>query len=127
MTAGDIQSVVSGRRRRRTWSADEKRQILAETLEPGASMSVVARRHDVNANMLFTWRRQAEAGLPSATEPPMFLPAAITDDAASASEPLVPDVPGRMEIVLPGGERVIVGTDVDGAALAHVLKALARR
>jgi transposase len=33
---------------------------LAETLEPGASMSMVARRHDVNANMLFTWRRQTE-------------------------------------------------------------------
>jgi len=35
-----------------------KRQIVAETQEPGASVSVVARRHDVNANQLFKWRRE---------------------------------------------------------------------
>ena len=47
---------VNGGRRRRLWSEEEKRRIVAETLQPGASVSVVARRHDVNANMLFTWR-----------------------------------------------------------------------
>jgi transposase len=34
---------------------------------------------------------------------------------------------GRMEVVLPGGERVIVGADVDAAALARVIKVLSRR
>jgi transposase len=38
-----------------------KRQIVAETLEPGSSVSIVARRHDVNANQLFLWRRQLMA------------------------------------------------------------------
>ena len=46
----------TGRRRRR-WSEEQKRQIVAETLEPGSSVSIVARRHDVNANQLFLWRR----------------------------------------------------------------------
>jgi hypothetical protein len=48
-------------RSRRSWSAEEKRQIIAETREPGASVATVARRHDMNANLLFTWRRAAEA------------------------------------------------------------------
>src|SRR5713226_7891947 len=43
---------------RRNWSAALKRQIVAETLEPGASVSIVACRHDVNANQLFQWRRE---------------------------------------------------------------------
>ena len=48
---------LSGNRRRR-WPEALKRQIVAETLEPGSSVSIVARRHDVNANQLFQWRRQ---------------------------------------------------------------------
>ena len=47
-----------GARRRRFWSSDEKRRMIAESLAPGASVSRVAQRHGVNANLLFTWRRQ---------------------------------------------------------------------
>ncbi len=43
-------------RSRRSWTVDEKRQIVEESLEPGASIAEVARRHDMNANQLFTWR-----------------------------------------------------------------------
>ena len=43
---------------RRNWPEAFKRQIVAETLEPGSSVSIVARRHDVNANQLFKWRRE---------------------------------------------------------------------
>ena len=49
---------VDGRRRRRRWSEARKRQIVTESYQPGVSVSVVARRHDVNANMVFSWRRQ---------------------------------------------------------------------
>lgn len=45
-------------RRRRSWSLDEKRRIFDESLEDGASIAEVARRHDLNTNQLFTWRRQ---------------------------------------------------------------------
>src|SRR5260370_17745910 len=47
-----------GAAKRRQWSAALKRQIVAETVEPGSSVSIVARRHDVNANQLFKWRRE---------------------------------------------------------------------
>ena len=51
-------------RRRRRWSEAQKRQIVSESREPGVSVSVVARRYNVNANQVFTWRRQyrEEAG-----------------------------------------------------------------
>src|ERR671921_749416 len=51
--------------RRRRWPEALKRQIVAETLEPGLSGSIVARRHDVNANQLFQWRRQLLAKSPA--------------------------------------------------------------
>jgi transposase-like protein len=49
------------RKRRRSWPVAEKRRIVAETLVAGASVSVVARRHDVNANQVVKWRRELEA------------------------------------------------------------------
>ena len=55
-------AVSDGERRRRSWSMDEKRRMIAESREPGASVAQVALRHGVNANLLFTWRRQLAAG-----------------------------------------------------------------
>ena len=43
---------------RRRWSEAEKRRIVAESYQPGVSVSVVARRNDVNANLVFNWRRR---------------------------------------------------------------------
>ena len=114
--------------RRRLWSVEEKRRIVAETLQPGASVSVVARRHDVNANMLFTWRRSLGGADSSASAGVMTLvPAAITGEPTPSLPPVPPATGGRMEIVLTSGDRVLVGADVDSAALARVVKALSSR
>ena len=43
--------------KRRSWSAGEKRMICAQTRVPGVSVSQVARRYDVNANLVFRWLR----------------------------------------------------------------------
>jgi len=118
------------RRRRRVWSVDDKRRIVAETLAPGASVSVVARRHDLNANMLFTWRRAIEAvALPVADDKVTFVPATITAAPATTISPPSPSpvTVGGMEIVLASGDRIIVGIDVDAAALSRVVKVLLRR
>ena len=56
----DIEVVGAERRRRRT--AAEKLAIVRETHEPGASVSLVARRHGVNANQLFHWRKLEREG-----------------------------------------------------------------
>src|SRR4051794_41221028 len=53
------------RRRYRCWSAEEKRSICRETRAPGVSVAQVARRHGLNANLIFKWlkdRRFAPAG-----------------------------------------------------------------
>src|SRR5687767_8369023 len=54
-----------GRRvaRRRFRSLEEKIKIVAESRLVGASVAEVARRHGVNANQVFTWRRQHEQGV----------------------------------------------------------------
>ena len=44
---------------RRTWPVDEKQRIVAEALSPDASVADIARRHGVNANLLFNWVRSA--------------------------------------------------------------------
>jgi transposase len=46
------------RRRNKRWPEALKREIVAATLKPGASVSVVARQYDVNANQVFGWRRR---------------------------------------------------------------------
>ena len=113
-------------RRRRYWTRDEKRRIVVESLEDGASAADVARRHDLNANLLFTWRRQLgmEPDEPRTITP--ILPVTIE------SEAMAPDVSlsgtaGQMEIVLAEGDRILVWADVETAALSRVLKALSRR
>jgi transposase len=56
------------RRRNKRWPEAVKREIVAATLAPGASVSVVARQYDVNANLVFSWRRRyRDVGEPSAT------------------------------------------------------------
>src|SRR5437660_8930387 len=57
-TSGLVDTKQPGAAKRRQYSEAMKRQMVAETLAPGASVSVVARRHDVNSNQLFRWRRQ---------------------------------------------------------------------
>lgn len=116
------------RRRRRVRSEDEKRRIVAETLEPGASVSAVARHHGLNANLLFTWRREMGSGISAlADDPPAFVPAVIGAAPVTAPASSSPSVAGQMEIVFAGGERVIVDRTVDGLALARVIKVLSRR
>jgi transposase len=82
-------------RQRRFWPAEEKRRMVAESFTPGASVSKVAQRYGVNANLLFTWRRQEarSTAVGGCEEPVKLLPvrvaAAGTPAApAAASEPV---------------------------------------
>ena len=60
--------ILTGPQRRRRRSTAEKLAIIAETREPGMTVSLVARRHDLAPNQLFTWRRLAEQGALTATD-----------------------------------------------------------
>ena len=48
--------------RRRTRSLDERKRIVEEALAPGASVAAVARRHGLNANLIFKWIRRSREG-----------------------------------------------------------------
>lgn len=117
-----------GARRRRFWSSDEKRRMIAESFRRGASVSKVAQRYGVNANLLFTWRRRdARSAASGGTQPLELVPVRVADERSPAAPVAAPGPIGRMEIVLAAGERILVGADVDAAALARVVKALSRR
>ncbi len=49
-------TVMTGPERRRRWSDEERLAILAEAFAPGASVSAVARRHDISTARIYTWR-----------------------------------------------------------------------
>jgi transposase len=116
--------------RRRRWTKRQKRQLVAETLAPGASVSLIARRHDVNANLLFNWRRQARRGLlgdlpaiAAGDESLPLIPITVTADDAPGA-PALDSRTGMIEIVLPSGERLRVDAGVDEPALRRVLTAI---
>ena len=120
-----------GKVRRRQRSEEERRRIVAESFEPGASVSMVARRHDVNTNLLFTWRRRYGTEVQGSGESARFVPAVIANDAmaqaATPAQTVAVSIAGRMEIELPGGCRLIAGNDVDTAVLGRVIRALLHR
>ena len=98
---------------------------MAETLEPGASVSAVARRHGLNANMVFVWRDDPRFGPGREVAP--LLPVEIKPDRLPpAQEP--PDVcdAGQIEIALASGHR-LGGDDLfdvspgKGVGLAYTL------
>jgi transposase len=123
-----IMDTSDARRGRRSWSDAQKRAIVAASLEPGASASVIARRYDVNTNLLFIWRRLYRDGLlaePGA-DGTSLLPLTITGEQAEKRASDASDS-GRVEIELPRGYRIRVDAGIDGKALRRILDALERR
>ena len=73
MTGSNAKSeVLRGPERRRRWAASEKIAMVAETHEPGVTVSLVARRHGVAPNQLFAWRRLAAQGALTVLLPPKY-------------------------------------------------------
>src|SRR5499427_4720797 len=58
----DRVEIITSVQRRRRWTAPEKVRMVEETFEPGMTVSLVARRHGVAPNQLFTWRRLVAQG-----------------------------------------------------------------
>lgn len=123
-TNGIMDTSLRVRRRHRSWTEALKREIVAASLEPGASVSVVARRYDVNTNLVFTWRKRF-GDSPKSAPAPRLVPVVVTPDQPVAAVPTPSSE--RIEIELPRGYRVRVGGGVNAAALRLVLDALERR
>jgi transposase len=138
--------------RRHARSLEERKRIVEEALAPGVSVAAVARRHGLNANLVFKWIRRSREGwldrrrgpakdkpvvvAPPVGERPAFVPVKLLElDTPTAPPPSdVMAKPARqtrrgarrgaMEISLPNGAKVSLDAEVDAEALRRVLSAL---
>ena len=112
---------------RRRRSVEEKRRIVEETLEAGASVARVARRHGVNANQVFYWRKRYREGRLGQSHSSNLLPVTVSDIPGSKSGQgrcrSRSGISGEMEINLPKGQLRVIGS-VDTEALRTVLECL---
>jgi transposase len=114
--------------RRRRFNTDQKRRIVEDTLASGESFSVAARRHNVNANLLFKWRQQYEQGqLDPEAEAAPLVPVTITPDNTQVPVPQQGRFPrtGRLEIALARGHRLTITGSPCTETLRAVLESLA--
>ncbi len=142
-----IEVITRGERRRR-WSIEEKREIVAESLGAGVRPSEVIHKHGITSGQLYAWRQQLTRRVDgrSAHPPASFArvdvvagerevsaaPVAEMSAVATKSQAHVPTVAtlrskGSIEVVLPGGTLVRVDAHVEDRALRCVLNALQAR
>ena len=127
--AGRIE-VIEGRTGRRYRSEAERARIAAESLVPGAKVVDVARRHGATRWQVYDWRKKLVAGQLAVPAEAMTEPAfaALVVEASRVEEkpadrPAPAQAPGQIELVV-AGVTVRVGTDVDEAHLARVIRAV---
>lgn len=128
---------------RRYRTIQEKRRIVEETLVRGASVAVVARKHEVNANLVFGWRKLYHKGL-LGSEPKIpatpLLPVRVTDDGETRrrlvrrrrSKDIVRaraghDSGSSIEIELAGGVRVRMHGEAASDLLKHLINQICQR
>ena len=111
---------VSGEgRQRRLYPVEEKRRMVEQTLEAGASVAKVAQANGVNPNLLFLWRRQHREGrLTTQVDSSMRLLPVTVMDAPMSSESSAGEAasPGSLHIELPKG-RIWIEGRIDAASL----------
>ena len=134
-TEGVVRRSVGKRRR---YSKEFRREVVQETLAPGASVAGVALRHRLNTNLVFTWRRKLLPTLvPAQAKSVKLLPVTIADAGALVrgltTEPVAASqrarrsrARGAIEIEY-NGARIVVKGAVDAQTLRVVLEALVSR
>ncbi|HLZ05226.1 MAG TPA: transposase [Bradyrhizobium sp.] len=108
--------VLSGPERRRRWSAEQKRSIVAEAFAPGASVCDVARRREVVAGQIYRWRKELR------TAGGGFAEVVVAPEPGERSRPDVPVV----EIELGRDIRVRIAATAPTELATAIIKALAR-
>jgi transposase len=127
---------VTGPRTRKRRSIQEKLQIVRETLQSEASVAVIARRHGVNANQVFTWRRQYQRGQLKGrsarrAKEAMVLPVQIAQlprvctPSSTAETDQVAHTSPRIEIELANGPRVRIW-DIGSETVRELIRELVR-
>jgi transposase len=109
--------VLSGPERRRRWSAEEKRSIVAEAFAPGASVYAVARRRDVVPGQIYRWRNELRSAAPGFAA---VLVAAEPNERSTAGAPAI-------EIEFGRDIRVRIAATTPQGLASAIIHALAAR
>ena len=131
---------ILARERRRFWTLEQKRAIVAESLSSELTPTEVARKYAISSGLLYSWRQQVVGSPVSVVTgtTPNFARVELSSElrGPDGHEPAASSVPaplpssrsdGLIEIVLPSGVLVRVDAAVDGRALRRVLGALVDR
>ena len=127
MSTNDLADTKGSSRlvKRRNWPEAFKRQVVAETLEPGSSVSIVARRHDLNTNQLFKWRRELlPKALAAAVESNPMVPVEIVAAPEQRPPRRRAERAGFIEIEFGCGARVCIRGEVAPKTLRQVIELL---
>jgi transposase len=96
MSDAGMQGAGGSERRRRTWSADQKQRIIADSFAPGASVAEVGRRYGLNSNMLFTGRQRERADVKDVGKTVNIVPVRVMEATPTATAIAVASM-GRIE------------------------------
>ena len=108
------------RRARRQFSADFKRRVVSETHVAGTSVSLVARRHDINANLLFRWRDDPRY----AFQEQSFLPVEIDPTVQELTPPAQQPLPSELGIWIAGDIRLVVKGRYEPEGLGRLIRSI---
>ena len=117
---------------RRFRSLEDKLRMVAEARVAGASVAEVARRHGVNANLLFAWMRQEEQGIlrmrTRRSEPKLLAVTVAPREAPRAPDPVspAPSPTEQLDITLPDGTCIRATGPVPMERLEQVVRLLRR-
>ncbi len=110
-----------GRKRGRgNYPHEFKRQVVAETMVDGATVAGVARRHGLNANMVFQWCKDDR--FRPAPDPAVLLPVEVVDAVDEGHH--TGSIVARVEITTRSGHRLVVTDSEDPSAIANLVRAL---
>lgn len=109
--------VLTGPERRRRWSAEEKRSIVAEAFAPGASVYAVARQRDVVPGQIYRWRNELRSAAPGFAA---VLVAPEPNERSTAGAPAI-------EIEFGRDIRVRIATTAPQGLASAIIHALAAR
>ena len=125
-TARNAEALVVEPASKRTYrSKQERRQVVEETLQPGASVAVIARRHGVNANQVFHWRKLYRQGrLDGKSSAGQLVPVRVAE-VVSAEQPAAKLYAGVIVVEI-GRARIRIEGSVDSENLRLVLERVAR-
>ena len=122
--------ILGGPERRRRWSDEQKRAIVAAAFAPGAVVSEVARRADLCSSLIYRWRRELAAARFGFSE---VIVASAGDGGGAPGDdtgPLqaaVADTTSAIEVAVDGRARVRIPASVPPELAAAVITALVRR